>query len=106
MRVDDKGVTPAGGKLIPFGDIKRIDIRKWDTKGLAYLFYEKDGSEKKAKIDGMVYGQFKKEEGEPAQKLYERIMANFQGELIELAPEDEEEEEDASEEPAVNDSKD
>ena len=106
MRVDDKGVTPAGGKLIPFGDIKRIDIRKWDTKGLAYLFYEKDGSEKKAKIDGMVYGQFKKEEGEPAQKLYERIMANFQGELIELAPEDEEEEENASEEPAVNDSKD
>jgi hypothetical protein len=106
MKVDGEGFTPAGGKFIPFGDIRRIDARKWDTKGLAYVFYEQNGSEKKAKVDGMVYGQFKKEEGEPAQKLYERILANFQGELIELAPDEEDEEERSSEEPAANDNED
>ena len=106
MRVDEAGYTPPGGKLIPFGNIKRIDARKWDTKGLAYVFYEQGGSEKKAKIDGMVYGQFKKEDGEPAQKLYERILANFQGELIELAPDDEEEEQADEKPPVTNDSED
>ena len=106
MKVDEVGYYPPGGKLIPYGDIKRIDARKWDTKGLAYVFYEQEGSEKKAKIDGMVYGQFKKEDGEPAQKLYERILANFQGELIELAPDDEEEEENDGKSTSTNDSED
>lgn len=107
MRVNAEGFSPAGGKLIPFADIKKIDARKWDTKGLAYLYYEKGGAEKKAKVDGMVYGQFKKEEGEPAQKLYERILANFRGELIELAPDDDEEEGEKAESTAIaNDSED
>ena len=110
MKVDEVGYTPPGGKVIPYGDMKRIDARKWDTKGLAFVFYDQRGTEKKAKIDGMVYGQFKKEEGEPAQKLYDRILANFKGELIELAPDDEEDEETegkADEKPAApNDSED
>ena len=107
MKVDAEGFTPAGGKFIPYGDIKRIDARKWDTKGLAYLYYDKAGTEKKTKVDGMVYGQFKKEEGEPAQKLYERILANFHGELIELAPDDDEEGEAKEEKSApTNDSED
>ncbi len=100
MRVNEEGFTPAGKKLIPFGDLKRIDARKWDTKGLAFVYYDDNGTEKKAKVDGMVYGQFKKEEGEPAQKLYERILANFQGELIELAPDEEDENEKEGEETA------
>lgn len=107
MRVSGEGFTPAGGKLIPFSDIKRIDARKWDTKGLAFIFFEKGGTEKKAKVDGMVYGQFKEEEGAPAQKLYDRILANFQGELIELAPDEDEEAEEKEEENKVtNDSED
>lgn len=89
-KVDREGYHPPGGKFIPFGMIRKIDARKWDTKGLAYLYYDEGGREKKTKVDGMVYGQFKKEEGEPAQKLYERILENFQGELIELVPEEEE----------------
>ncbi|MBK1833995.1 hypothetical protein [Roseibacillus ishigakijimensis] len=92
MRVTGEGYIPPGGKLIPFSAIKRIDARKWDTKGLATLYYERDGKEQKSKVDGMVYGQFKKEEGEPAQRLYERILENFDGELIELAPDEEDEE--------------
>ncbi|WP_411845312.1 hypothetical protein AAFN60_16335 [Roseibacillus persicicus] len=104
MKVDSAGFTAPGGKLIPYGDIKRIDARKWDTKGLAYLYYNDGGSEKKAKVDGMVYGQFKKEEGEPAQKLYDRILSNFHGELIELAPEEDEEPENEEKKVATNDS--
>lgn len=104
MRVTAEGFSPAGGKLIPFDSIKKIDARKWNSKGLAYLFYESDGKEKKAKVDGMVYGQFKKEDGEPAQKLFEQILANFEGELIELAPEEDEDKEDSTSEGTENDS--
>ena len=32
----------------------------------------------------MVYGQFKQEEGAPAEALFQRILDNFRGELIEL----------------------
>lgn len=96
MVVDREGFAPAGGKMIPFSAMKVIDKRKWDTKGLAYITYEDSGREKKAKVDGMVYGQFKKEEGEPAQKLFDRIMENFRGEVIELAQDEEDEAEEES----------
>lgn len=104
MKVDAVGFTPPGKKLIPYGDIKRIDARKWDTKGLAYLHYTDGGTEKKVKVDGMVYGQFKKEEGEPAEKLYRRILSNFHGELIELAPDEDVEPENDGQKAVTNDS--
>jgi hypothetical protein len=56
------------------------------------LIYEADGKFSKAKIDGMVYGQFKEEEGAPADALFQRILKNFEGELIELVDENENEE--------------
>ena len=37
-----------------------------------------------AKVDGMVYGQFRPEDGAPAEKLFQRIRSNFSGELVEL----------------------
>ena len=59
MKVDAEGYTPAGGKLIPFESIVKIDKRKWKNKGIAWVFYkDANGEEKKAKVDGMVYGQF------------------------------------------------
>ena len=92
MKVDDEGFYPPGGGLIPFADITKLDKRKWETKGLATLTYKSGEEEKKAKIDGMVYGQFKEEEGAPAEALFQKVLANFEGELIELVDEDEEEE--------------
>ena len=94
MKVDDEGYYPPGGDLIPFGDITVLDKRKWENKGLATLTYKKDGTEKTAKIDGLVYGQFKEEEGAPAEALFQKILANFEGELVELVVEDDEDEED------------
>jgi hypothetical protein len=69
-------------------------MRKWETKGLATLVYEADGKENKAKIDGMVYGQFKEEEGAPAEALFQKVLENFEGELIELVDENENDEAD------------
>ena len=95
MKADDQGYYPPGGDLIPFSAMKTLDKRKWETKGLATLTYEADGVEKKAKIDGMVYGQFKEEEGAPAEALFRKVLESFEGELIELVDEDEEDEDEA-----------
>ena len=94
MTVDGEGYTPPGGKIIPFDQMRRIDKRKWETKGLAYLYYE-DGGDKlgKTKVDGMVYGQFREEDEAPAEKLFQHILRNFSGELVELEELEDEREE-------------
>ena len=96
MKADDESYHAPNGMRIPFAAMRRIDKRKWDTKGLAYVFYQLDGSGEdddlqKAKVDGMVYGQFSQEDGAPAEALFQRILENFKGELIELAEEEEDE---------------
>lgn len=81
MKVDDDSFTAANGKRIPFAEMKTLDLRKWDTKGLAFL--EHEGG--RARIDGLTYGGFKKEDGEPAEKLMQKLRENFRGEIIEFA---------------------
>ena len=99
MCVDTEAYYAPGGARIPFSQMIEIDKRKWETKGLATIKYkDSSGKEQKAKVDGMVYGQFKEEEGAPAEALFQRILANFDGELIELVVEDDEEEEAENEE--------
>ena len=94
MCVDTEVYYAPGGAEIPFSEMIEIDKRKWETKGLATIKYkDSSGKEQKAKVDGMVYGQFKEEEGAPAEALFQRILANFDGELIELVVEDDEEDE-------------
>jgi hypothetical protein len=72
----------------------QIDKRKWETKGLATITYsDENGASSKVKVDGMVYGQFKEENGAPAEALFQYILVNFEGELIELVVDEDEEEE-------------
>lgn len=85
---ENEFITPAG-KKIAYQDIYKIDKRKWETKGLATVYYKEGAVDKSVKIDGMVYGQFKDEDGQPAEKLFQRVLANFKGELIELIEQDE-----------------
>ena len=67
MKVDDEAFHAPGGERVAFDAIRRIDKRKWETKGMAYLYVgEGEGALKKVKVDGMVYGQFKAEDGAPA----------------------------------------
>ena len=85
MMADGEGYHPPGKGMIPYKDLRRIDKRKWETKGLAYLFHEDpSGGLQKVKVDGMVYGQFREEDGAPAEKLFQHILRNFSGELVEL----------------------
>lgn len=83
IKADDKALYSQGGQTIPYSDMTRIDKRKWSNKGVATVYYEKNGEEKKAKIDGMVYGQFNEEDGAPAEKLFSHILKNFKGEILE-----------------------
>lgn len=89
IKADDEALYTQDGKRIAYSDMVRIDKRKWDTKGLALVYYNDGGEEKKAKIDGMVYGQFKEEDGAPAEKLFSYVMERFKGEVIEYVDEQE-----------------
>ena len=79
IKADNEALTTVKGTRIPYVDMKTLDLRKWDTKGLA-LIHHVGGS---TRIDGLTYGGFKKENDEPAEQLMRKIRANFSGEIIE-----------------------
>lgn len=80
---DDQGIKTQEGKRVPYSDLKILDLRKWDTKGLAFADYEGTSGKGRIRIDGLTYGGFKKEQDQPAEQLMQKIRANFSGELIE-----------------------
>ncbi len=85
ISVDSEAVTTQQGKRIPYADLKKLDLRKWDTKGLAFIDYEGASGRGKIRIDGLTYGGFKKENDEPAERLMRQIRSRFSGEIIEYA---------------------
>jgi len=75
----DHWVTPEGVQ-IRYTDVFRVDKRKWEHKGLAYAWYRtQGGAEKRAVFDDLKYGG--------ADKVLERLLACFSGELIEKVSE-------------------
>lgn len=91
MAVDGEAFYPADGGKVPFGDLVRLDLRRWDTKGLAFAWAGGGSSgERKIRIDGLTYGGFKKEQEEPAERLMSRLKENFKGEVIEYVAETDE----------------
>jgi len=82
---DDHGITAPGAKTIPYDDIHRLDLRKWDNKGIAIADYSGTTGSGRLRIDGLTYGGFKKDCGEPAEKLMQRLRSRFSGELLEYA---------------------
>lgn len=94
MSVDAEAYYSPNGQRVPFASIYKIDRRKWARKGLAYLYYKDDADhEKKARVDGMVYGQFDKENPQNAEKLFQLIEKNLSvdTEIIDYAEEEEDE---------------
>ena len=83
IRADSTALTAASGKVIPYEDMKTLDLRKWDTKGIAIIDFEGSLGKGRARIDGLTYGGFKQENGEPAERLMNLVRANFSGEIIE-----------------------
>ena len=88
IAADDEALYSQDGRRVLYSDMIRVDKRKWDTKGIALVYYKDGGEEKKIKIDGMVYGQFKEENGAPAERLFSRVMEHFKGEVLEYVVDD------------------
>jgi hypothetical protein len=85
ISVDGESVTTQTGKRVPFGDLKTLDLRKWETKGLAFIDYNGASGKGRIRIDGLTYGGFKKENDEPAERLMRQIRSRFSGEIIEYS---------------------
>jgi hypothetical protein len=86
VRADAQAITAPNGRRIPYAELKTLDLRKWETKGLAYIDYDGPSGKGRVRIDGLTYGGFKKEQGEPAERLMKLIRSRFSGEILEYAP--------------------
>jgi len=86
LAADSEGIKTPQGRRIPYSDIKSLDLRKWETKGLAFLDYGGASGKGRVRIDGLTYGGFKLENGEPAEHFMRLVRANFSGELLEYIP--------------------
>lgn len=81
LTADASSLTTPEGIQVPFASAFRIDKRKWDNKGLCYVFYRTDnGKEKRAVIDDLKFGG--------ATKVLDRLLSQFEGELIERVSEE------------------
>lgn len=86
ISADEVGVTTQRGRRVPYGDLKTLDLRKWETKGLAFIDYAGESGNGRIRLDGLTYGGFKKEDDEPAEQLMRLIRSRFSGEILEYAP--------------------
>ena len=81
--LDGSTLQPAGGAAVELSDLKRLDLRRWQGKGLAFAWADDGkGGERKIRIDGLTYGGFKDEEQQPAERLMQAIRDGFSGEII------------------------
>jgi hypothetical protein len=77
LRADATSFSTPDGQHVPFASAFRIDRRKWDHKGLAYVHYrDAKGNERRAVIDDLIFGG--------AVRVLDRLTANFKGEVIDL----------------------
>ncbi len=86
ITADGEGVTAQNGRKVPYTDLKTLDLRKWESKGLAFADYDGVSGKGRIRIDGLTYGGFKKENGEPAEQLMRLIRSRFSGEILDYAP--------------------
>ena len=83
ISVDGESITTQQGRRVSLADLKILDLRKWETKGLAFIDFDGASGKGRIRIDGLTYGGFKKEDDEPAERLMRQIRSRFSGEIIE-----------------------
>ena len=89
MGIEGDVILAQDGRRIRIADLTRLDLRKWATKGLALAYFAPaTGKEAQLRIDGLTYGGFLKEQGEPAEQFMKMLREQFTGELIEYAAEE------------------
>lgn len=79
-------LVTAAGQQFRVADIELIDLRQWGPgfKGAARLTVKG----RKIKVDGMTYGGFSKEKGEPAEAFMKALLEQYKGEIIEYEVEE------------------
>lgn len=100
ITADHVAVTDQRGQRVPYTDLRTLDLRKWETKGLAFIDYDGPSGKGRLRIDGLTYGGFKTEDDQPAERLMQAIKQHFSGELIEFTRETTDEAEGSQEESA------
>jgi len=85
IKVDGESVTDATGLRVPYEDLTLLDLRKWDTKGIAFADYRSEAGAGRMRIDGLTYGGFSQEKDQPAERMMEILRKNFSGEILEYA---------------------
>lgn len=79
----EDGVMTVAGQTLHADEIEKIDMRPWKLKGLALLYVKKaNGKTKKVRVDGMTYGGFDKERGEPAEQWMQCVLSQFNGDIV------------------------
>jgi hypothetical protein len=84
ISADDEAITDQRGRRVPYPDLRVLDLRKWETKGLAFIEYDGPSGKGRLRIDGLTYGGFKAGDDQPAEQLMQRIKERFSGEIIEF----------------------
>lgn len=74
LRADRQGITFPNGQRVAFESVYRVDPRKWKHKGLAYLYYKEGDAGKKAVLDDLKYVG--------AQKILDRLLSDYEGEVV------------------------
>ncbi len=68
IRLKDDVITAPGHPPVRFTDIRELDKRQWDRKGIAYIKYEVEGKAGTLALDDFVYDQF------PVDAIYDRVL--------------------------------
>jgi len=85
IRVDNEGIRDVTGRQVAYEHLTLLDLRKWDTKGIAFVEYQTESGSGRMRLDGLTYGGFRQEEDQPAERMMEKLRANFSGEILEYA---------------------
>ena len=84
ITADGEAVIYQRGRRVPYANLRVLDLRKWETKGLAFIDFDGPTGNGRLRIDGLTYGGFKTEDGQPAERLMVKIKSRFSGEIIEF----------------------
>lgn len=88
MAISADGSVEAAGQRFVVGDIRRLDLRDWQKKGLAFAWIGVDGQKpRRVRLDGLAYGGFDVAREQPAERFMQSLLGVYKGEIITYAEE-------------------
>ena len=79
-------LVTAAGQQFKVCEISRLDLRQWGKgyKGVAYATV----NGRKIRMDGMTYGGFEPDKGQPAEQFMQALLTQYKGEILEYEQKD------------------